>query len=353
MAVATTSKALVTGITGQDGSFLTELLLSKGYEVHGIVRRASTFNTDRLDANYRDPHERGARLYLHYGDLADGTALRRVLQEVMPDEIYNLAAQSHVRVSFEQPEYTADIIATGTLRLLEAVRDLARNSEKAIRIYQAGSSEMFGGAKPPQNESTPFYPRSPYAASKVAAHWYAVNYREAYGLHISNGILFNHESPRRGETFVTRKITRALARLALGLQQKLFLGNLDSRRDWGYAADYVEAMWLMLQQPSPDDYVIATGESYSVREFLDLAAKFAGIDWHRYVEFDPRYLRPSEVDHLMGDATKARHRLGWAPKTTFADLVQRMVRHDMELAQQERTLANAGHSVVVRGSAHE
>jgi GDPmannose 4,6-dehydratase len=282
MSLGTTPKALITGVTGQDGSFLAELLLSKGYEVHGIVRRASTFNTGRLDANYRDPHEPGTRLFLHYGDLADGTALRRVLDEVMPDEIYNLAAQSHVRVSFEQPEYTSDIIATGTLRLLEAVRDFARNSKMAVRIYQAGSSEMFGAAGPRQNESTPFYPRSPYAASKVAAHWYAVNYREAYGLHISNGILFNHESPRRGKTFVTRKITRGLARLALGLQQTLFLGNLDSRRDWGYAADYVEAMWLMLQQPLPDDYyVIATGESHFVREFLDVAADVADVDWRR------------------------------------------------------------------------
>jgi GDPmannose 4,6-dehydratase len=343
---------LVTGVTGQDGSFLTELLLSKGYEVHGIVRRASTFNTERLDANYRDPHEHGARLYLHYGDLSDGTALRRILAHIMPDEIYNLAAQSHVRVSFEQPEYTADIVATGTLRLLEAIRDFAQNSKETVRVYQAGSSEMFGAAKPPQNESTPFYPRSPYAASKVAAHWYALNYREAYGMHISNGILFNHESPRRGETFVTRKITRALARIALGLQRKLFLGNLEARRDWGYAADYVEAMWLMLQQQEPDDYVIATGESHSVREFLDAAAMVAGIDWKRYVEFDRRYSRPTEVDHLLGDSGKARSRLGWAPKVPFHDLVRMMVEHDMELAKQEQTLKNAGHSVVVRGSSH-
>jgi GDPmannose 4,6-dehydratase len=350
--VGTNVKALITGITGQDGSFLTELLLAKGYEVHGIVRRASTFNTERLDANYRDPHEHGAHLYLHYGDLADGTAIRRVLDEVEPDEIYNLAAQSHVRVSFEQPEYTADVVATGTLRLLEAIRDLTRYSKGAVRIYHASSSEMFGAAHPPQTESTPFYPRSPYACSKVAAHWYAVNYREAYGLFISSGILFNHESPRRGETFVTRKITRGLTRIALGLQQKLFLGNLDARRDWGYAGDYVEAMWLMLRQSSPSDYVIATGESHSVREFLDLAAEFAGVEWRHHVELDPRYLRPTEVDHLLGDACKARRELGWAPKTTFPQLVGMMVEHDMELARQEQTLVKAGHSVVVRGSAH-
>ncbi|MEO8368344.1 MAG: GDP-mannose 4,6-dehydratase [Candidatus Solibacter sp.] len=352
MQAGTNGKALITGITGQDGSYLAEFLLARGYEVHGIVRRASTFNTDRLDANYRDPHERGARLYLHYGDLSDGTALRRILDDVMPDEIYNLAAQSHVRVSFEQAEYTADVVATGTLRLLEAVRDLTRYSKRAVRIYQAGSSEMFGAAKPPQNEQTPFYPRSPYAVSKVAAHWYAVNYREAYGLHISNGILFNHESQRRGETFVTRKITRALTRIALGLQQTLFLGNLDARRDWGYAADFVEAMWLMLQQPEADDYVIATGESHSVREFLEMAADFAGVNWKQHVELDPRYLRPTEVDHLMGDAGKARRQLGWSPRTSFPTLVAMMVEHDMELARQEQTLSNAGHSVVVRGSAH-
>src|SRR5439155_4071993 len=278
--------ALITGITGQDGSFLVELLLSKGYEVHGIVRRASTFNTDRLDAVYADPHERETRMYLHYGDLSDGTSLRRILERVQPDEIYNLAAQSHVRVSFDQSEYTADVVATGTLRLLEAVRDSAKYASKCVRIYQAGSSEMFGAAAPPQNESTPFHPRSPYGVSKVAAHWYAVNYREAYGLFISNGILFNHESPRRGETFVTRKITRALTRISLGLQKKLFLGNIDARRDWGYAGDFVEAMWLMLQQPTPGDYVIATGKSYSVREFLDLAAGYCHLDWSKYVDLD-------------------------------------------------------------------
>jgi GDPmannose 4,6-dehydratase len=350
--MGTNPKALITGITGQDGSFLTELLLSKGYQVHGIMRRASTFNTERLDANYRDPHEHGVRLFLHYGDLADGTALRRVLDEVMPDEIYNLAAQSHVRVSFDQPEYTGDIIATGTLRLLDAIQDFTRYSKAAVRVYQAGSSEMFGATRPPQSESSPFYPRSPYAIAKVAAHWYAVNYREAYGLFVCNGVMFNHESSRRGETFVTRKITRALTRIALGLQQTLFLGNLDARRDWGYAADYVEAMWLMLQQPSPDDYVIATGESHSVRDFLDLAAQFAGVDWPSHVQLDPRYLRPTEVDHLQGDASKARRQLAWAPKVTFSELVRTMVEHDMELARQERTLVEAGHKVVIRGSVH-
>ena len=344
--------ALITGITGQDGSFLTELLLSKGYEVHGVVRRASTFNTDRLDGVYADPHEREARMYLHYGDLSDGTGLRRILESVKPDEIYNLAAQSHVRVSFDQSEYTADVVATGTLRLLEAVRDSVKHTTKCVRIYQAGSSEMFGASTPPQNESTPFHPRSPYAVSKVAAHWYGVNYREAYGLFISNGILFNHESPRRGETFVTRKITRALTRIALGLQQKLFLGNLDARRDWGYAGDYVEAMWMMLQRPEPGDYVIATGESHSIRDFLDLAAGYCAVDWRKRVEPDARYLRPSEVDHLLGDASKARLELGWTPKMSFEELVKLMVDSDMELARQELTLAKGGHRVIVRGSAH-
>jgi GDPmannose 4,6-dehydratase len=345
-------KALITGITGQDGSFLAELLLSKGYEVHGIVRRASTFNTDRLDGIYSDPHEIGARLYLHYGDLADGTGLRHILERSKPDEIYNLAAQSHVRVSFDQAEYTADVVATGTLRLLEAIRDSVQDTGKEVRIYQASSSEMFGAAPPPQNETTPFHPRSPYAASKVAAYWYAVNYREAYRLFISNGILFNHESQRRGETFVTRKITRALTRIKLGLQEKLFLGNLDARRDWGFAGDYVEAMWLMLQHSEPSDYVIATGESHSIREFLDLAAAHCGLDWTRHVETDPRYFRPSEVDHLLGDASKARRDFGWAPKVSFEELVKLMVEHDMELARQEQTLTDAGHRVVVRGSAH-
>ncbi len=346
------NRALITGITGQDGSFLTELLLSKGYEVHGIVRRSSTFNTDRLDALYSDPHEHGTRLYLHFGDLADGTSLRRILDRVRPDEVYNLGAQSHVRVSFDQSEYTADVVATGTLRLLEALRDSVQASGKKVRLYQAGSSEMYGASAPPQSERTAFYPRSPYGASKVAAHWYAVNYREAYGLHVSNGILFNHESPRRGETFVTRKITRALTRIKLGLQEKLFLGNLDSKRDWGFAGDYVRAMWLMLQQPEPDDYVISTGEAHSVRDFLDLAGEYCGVNWSKYVDIDRRYYRPTEVDYLLGDSSKARAVLGWEPKVTFAELVRMMVEHDLELARQETTLAGAGHRVVVRGASH-
>jgi GDPmannose 4,6-dehydratase len=338
-------KALITGITGQDGSFLAEFLLAKGYEVHGLIRRASTFNTERLDPIYADPHERGVSMFLHYGDVTDGTGLRRTIERVQPVEIYNLAAQSHVRVSFDQPEYTADVVATGTLRLLEAVRDYIAVTGQQVRIYQAGSSEMYGAAPPPQSEKTPFYPRSPYAASKVAAHWYAVNYREAYRLFISNGILFNHESERRGETFVTRKITRALARIKMGLQEKLFLGNLDSKRDWGYAGDYVEAMWKMLQQPEPGDFVIATGESHSVREFLDAAAECCGLDWHKYVESDPRYFRPTEVDFLLGDSTQARAKLGWSPRVSFRELVRRMVEHDLEQARQQRTLAEAGHAV--------
>jgi GDPmannose 4,6-dehydratase len=345
-------KALISGITGQDGSFLAEFLLAKGYQVHGIVRRASTFNTERLDSIYADPHEQSARLYLHYGDVTDGSGLRHVMEKVQPQEIYNLAAQSHVRVSFDQPEYTGDVVATGTLRLLEAVRDYVQNSGQEIRFYQAGSSEMFGASKPPQSEATPFYPRSPYAVSKVAAHWYAVNYREAYGLFIANGILFNHESERRGETFVTRKITRALGRIKLGLQEKLFLGNLDARRDWGYAADYVEAMWMMLQAPEPGDYVVATGESHSVREFLEAAADRCELDWKNVVETDPRYLRPTEVDYLMGDSSKIRKTLGWKPRVSFEELVHLMVDHDLELARQEQTLAKAGHKVVVRGSSH-
>jgi GDPmannose 4,6-dehydratase len=344
-------KALISGITGQDGSFLAEFLLAKDYEVHGIVRRASTFNTDRLDPIYADPHERGNALFLHYGDVTDGASLRHILDKTQPEEIYNLAAQSHVRVSFEQAQYTGDVVGMGTLRLLEAVRDYAA-AGRQVRFYQAGSSEMFGAAKPPQNESTPFYPRSPYAVSKVAAHWYAVNYREAYGLHISNGILFNHESPRRGETFVTRKITRALTRIKLGLQTTLFLGNLEAKRDWGYAGDYVEAMWLMLQQPSPDDYVIATGESYSVRDFLDLAGSYSGVDWKRCVELDPRYLRPTEVDFLQGDSSKARAALGWKPRVSCRELARMMVEHDLELAKQEKTLAEAGHKIVQRGLSH-
>jgi GDPmannose 4,6-dehydratase len=345
-------KALISGITGQDGSFLAEFLLAKGYEVHGIVRRASTFNTDRLDSIYADPHEQNARLYLHYGDVTDGSGLRHVLETVQPDEIYNLAAQSHVRVSFDQPEYTADVVATGTLRLLEALRDYTSNTGRQARLYQAGSSEMFGATRPPQSEATPFYPRSPYAVSKVAGHWYAVNYREAYGLFICNGILFNHESERRGETFVTRKITRALGRIKLGLQHKLFLGNLESRRDWGYAGDYVEAMWLMLQAPQPDDYVVATGEAHSVGEFLDQAAACCGLDWKKFVETDARYLRPTEVDYLLGDPSKIKQKLGWQPKISFEQLVRLMVDHDLELARQEQTLAKAGHKVILRGTSH-
>jgi GDPmannose 4,6-dehydratase len=343
--------ALILGITGQDGSFLAEFLLAKSYQVHGVVRRASTFNTDRLDSIYADPHEQ-VSLLLHYGDVSDGTGLRHVLEKVQPDEVYNLAAQSHVRVSFDQPEYTADVVATGTLRLLEALRDYALASGKQPRFYQAGSSEMFGASHPPQSEVTPFYPRSPYAVSKVAAHWYAINYREAYNLYICNGILFNHESERRGETFVTRKITRALGRIKLGLQKKLFLGNLDAKRDWGYAGDYVEAMWMMLQAEVPDDYVVATGEAHSVREFLDLAGAHCGLDWTRYVETDPRYFRPTEVDYLLGDASKARRLLGWKPRVSFEELVRLMVEHDLELARQEQTLSKAGHRVVVRGSSH-
>ncbi len=346
-------KALITGITGQDGSFLAEFLLRKGYEVHGVIRRASTFNTERLNPIYADPHERGACLFLHYGDVTDGAGLRRTIEKVNPAEIYHLAAQSHVRVSFDQPEYTADVVATGTLRLLEAVRHQMNATGEAIRVYQAGSSEMYGAAKPPQNETTPFHPRNPYAISKLAAHWYAVNYREAYGLLVSNGILFNHESERRGETFVTRKITRALGRIKMGLQNKLFLGNLDARRDWGYAADYVEAMWLMLQHPEPDDFVIATNEAHSVREFLDEAAERCGLDWHEYVETDPRYFRPTEVNYLQGDATKARETLGWKPRIDFRELVRRMVEHDLELARQEKMLRDAGHISVARGTSEQ
>jgi GDPmannose 4,6-dehydratase len=348
----TMKKALITGITGQDGSFLAEFLLAKRYQVHGIVRRASTFNTDRLDSIYADPHEQDARLYLHYGDVTDGSGLRHVIETVQPDEIYNLAAQSHVRVSFDQPEYTADVVATGTLRLLEAIRDYASNTGRQVRMYQAGSSEMFGAAHPPQSEATPFYPRSPYAVSKVAGHWYAVNYREAYGLFICNGILFNHESERRGETFVTRKITRALGRIKLGLQPKLFLGNLEARRDWGYAGDYVEAMWMMLQAPQPDDYVVATGQAHSVAEFLDQAASCCGLDWKKFVQTDVRYFRPTEVDYLLGDPSKIKQKLGWQPKVGFEQLVRLMVDHDLELARQEQTLAQAGHRVVLRGTSH-
>lgn len=342
-------KALITGITGQDGSYLAEFLLGKGYEVHGIIRRASTFNTDRIDHLYHDPHESGASMFLHYGDLTDGTGLRRILHEVEPDEVYNLGAQSHVKVSFDQPEYTADVVATGTLRLLDAIRDHQNGSDKQVRFYQAGSSEMFGAAAPPQKLDTPFYPRSPYAVAKVAAYWYCVNYREAYGMFIANGILFNHESEQRGETFVTRKITRAVGRIKHGLQEKLYLGNLDSKRDWGYAPDYVEAMWLMLQQDEPGDYLVATGEAYSVRQFVEAAFSHVGLDWQDYVEIDPRYFRPTEVDYLLGEATATREKLGWEPKVGFDELVRRMVAHDLELAAQEKTLRDAGHNIGLRG----
>lgn len=327
--------ALVTGITGQDGSYLAELLLSKGYIVHGIIRRASTFNTGRIDALLRDEHEKDTRIFLHYGDLADATVLRRILEHVCPDEVYHLGAQSHVRVSFDEPEYTADIVALGTLRMLESVRDYAERTARTVKIYQAGSSEMFGAAPPPQDEKTPFHPRSPYAVGKVAAHWFAINYREAYGMFVSNGILFNHESPRRGETFVTRKITRAVGRIKLGLQETLYLGNLDARRDWGFAGDYVESMWRILQQDSPDDFVIATGESRSVKEFLEETFGYAGLDWRKHVKIDPRYYRPSEVDALEGDASKAERILGWRPQVTFKGLAHMMVDADMELARHE------------------
>ena len=342
-------KALITGITGQDGAYLAEFLLGRDYEVHGIIRRASTFNTDRIDHLYQDPHDPNARMFLHYGDLADGTGLRRVINEVQPDEFYNLGAQSHVKVSFDQPEYTADIVYTGTVRLLEALRDYIEVSGKAVRIYQAGSSEMFGASPPPQNEQTPFYPRSPYAASKVAAHWIAVNYREAYRMFVANGILFNHESPLRGETFVSRKITRAAGRIKLGLQEKLYLGNLEARRDWGFAGDYVEAMWLMLQQAEADDYVVATGEIHSVQELLEEAFGGLDLDWRDHVAIDAKYFRPTEVDALQGDAAKAKAKLGWGPKVTFKDLVRMMVDHDLELARQEQTLKSAGHEVALRG----
>ena len=326
-------KALITGITGQDGSYLAELLLKKDYEVHGLIRRASTFNTGRLDHIYADPHTPQNRLHLHYGDLADASALSRLIAKIQPDEIYNLAAQSHVRVSFDCPEYTADIDATGTVRLLEAIREVGIRP----RFYQASSSEMFGKVlEVPQRETTPFYPRSPYGAAKVYSYWITVNYRESYGLFACNGILFNHESPRRGETFVTRKITRAVAHIKAGLQDKLYLGNLDAKRDWGYAPEYVEAMWLMLQQEQPDDYVIATNETHSVREFLEIAFGHAGLDWSKHVELDPRYNRPAEVDLLIGDYAKAKARLGWEPKTRFVDLVRLMVDADVALLQAHR-----------------
>lgn len=321
-------KALVTGITGQDGSYLAELLLSKGYEVHGIIRRSSSFNTERIDHLYMDPHVHGVKLFLHYGDLSDSASLMHFLHDLQPDEVYHLGAQSHVRVSFDVPEYTGNVTGLGTTRLLEAIRETSPKS----RFYQASSSEMYGLVQAvPQREDTPFYPRSPYGAAKVYAYWMTVNYRESYNMHASNGILFNHESPRRGETFVTRKITRALARIKAGLQKDLYLGNLDAKRDWGYAPEYVEAQWMILQQDKGDDFVIATGETHSIREFLDLAFGHVDLDWNDYVKIDPRYYRPAEVDLLIGDAAKAKKILGWQPKTTFAELVRIMVKADQEL----------------------
>jgi len=324
-------KGLITGITGQDGSYLAELLFSKGYDVHGLIRRASTFNTGRIDHLYQDPHQHDTRLFLHHGDLSDSSQLTNLIYNIRPDEIYHLGAQSHVMVSFEMPEYTGDITGLGTTRILEAIR----RSGIPTRFYQASSSEMFGGAPPPQNEATPFRPRSPYAAAKVYAYWLVANYREGYGLHASNGILFNHESPRRGETFVSRKITRAVARIKLGLQDKLYLGNLKAKRDWGYAPEYVEAMWRILQQERPDDYVIATGEPHTVQEFVEEAFGRLDLDWKRYVEIDPRYYRPTEVDSLAGDARKAKNQLGWEPKVRFKELVEIMVDADLKAERQK------------------
>jgi len=319
-------KALITGITGQDGSHLADLLLSKGYEVHGIIRRASTFNTSRIDHLYRDPHEDDARMLLHYGDLTDGSQIARVIRTLEPDEIYNLGAQSHVGVSFHQPEYTGDVDSLGVVRLLEAIRD----AKIDVRFYQAGTSEMFGDSPPPQSETTPFRPRSPYAASKLYAHWMVANYREAYGIFAVNGILFNHEGERRGETFATRKITRGIAHILAGEQDRLYMGNLDAKRDWGYAADYVRAMWMMLQADEPDDYVIGTGESRSVREFCELAFGLVNLDWEPFVVVDPAYFRPTEVEALQADPAKARQKLGWKPETSFTELVELMVIHDLE-----------------------
>jgi GDPmannose 4,6-dehydratase len=338
-------KAIVTGSTGQDGSYLIEFLLTKGYEIHALKRRSSSFNTDRLDHLYKDFHDSDTRFFLHYADLTDGSSLTRLLYDVRPDEVYNLAAQSHVKVSFEIPEYTADVVASGTLRLLEAIRLTGLK----CRFYQASSSEMFGSTPPPQSETTAFHPRSPYACAKLFGHSITVNYRESYGLHASSGILFNHESPRRGETFVTRKITRAIAHIKFGLQNKLYVGNMDARRDWGYAPDYVRAMWMMLQQDAPDDYVIGTGESHSVLEFLELAFAHANLDWHQFVEIDPRYFRPAEADHLLADPSKARRVLGWQPSVTFKDLVRIMVEADladveMKLRGGEATLRAAVNS---------
>jgi GDPmannose 4,6-dehydratase len=334
-----TKRALITGITGQDGSFLAELLLEKGYEVHGLIRRSSSFNTQRIDHLYQDPHRSGTRLFLSFADLNDSSSLNTILRQIQPDEIYNLGAQSHVRVSFEVPEYTAEVTGVGAIRLLEAIQSIGLKP----KFYQASSSEMFGNAPGPQNESTPFLPRSPYACSKVFAYHSTINYREAYGLFACNGILFNHESERRGETFVTRKITRAVTRIKLGLQHRLYLGNLDAKRDWGYAKDYVEAMWLMMQADRADDYVIATGETHSVKEFVEEAFSYLQLDWQQYVEIDPWYYRPTEVDFLQGDASKARRELGWEPKVGFTELVRLMVDHDMVLAKSEKELLRHQH----------
>ncbi|MFH1974693.1 MAG: GDP-mannose 4,6-dehydratase [Pseudomonadota bacterium] len=332
-------KALITGITGQDGSYLAELLLEKGYEIHGLIRRASTFNTDRIDHLYRDFHDPEARIYLHYGDLSVSGQLSDLLHDIKPDEIYHLGAQSHVRVSFDMPEYTGDVTGLGTVRLLEAIR----KTDLKTRFYQASSSEMFGAAPPPQHERTPFEPQSPYAAAKVYAYYIVRNYRAAYKIFAANGILFNHESPRRGETFVTRKITRAATRIKLGLQEKLFLGNLEAKRDWGFAGDYVEAMWLILQQEKPDDYAIATGETHSVREFVQRVFAKLDLDFDKHVAIDPRYFRPTEVDVLLGDASKARKELGWQPKIGFDELIDMMIATDMEIARKEKTLLEAGY----------
>ena len=336
-------RALITGITGQDGSYLTENLLARGYEVHGVIRRSSTFNTKRIDHLYVDPHVESARLFLHYGDLSDGTGLRRIVERVAPQEVYNLGAQSHVRVSFDQPEYTADVTGLGTLRLLESIRDYADRTGDAVRVYQASSSELFGSSPPPQNLQTPLRPRSPYACAKAYAYYQSINYREAYGMFVCNGILFNHESPRRGETFVSRKITRAAARIKFGLQERLYLGNLDARRDFGHARDYVEAMVLMLQQDEARDYVVATGESHSVRELGELAFAHVGLEFDDFVEIDPRYLRPAEVDHLLGDPSETKAALGWEPQTSFKQLIEEMVDADLLDAERERILLDAGH----------
>jgi GDPmannose 4,6-dehydratase len=332
-------KALITGITGQDGSYLTELLLSKGYEVHGVIRRASTFNTSRIDHLYRDPHVNGVKLHLHYGDLADSVQMVKLLYELQPEEIYNLGAQSHVRVSFDIPEYTGDVVGLGSIRILEAIREAGL--VKKCRFYQASSSEMFGKVQQvPQTETTPFWPRSPYGCAKMYAHWLTVNYRESYNLHASSGILFNHESPRRGETFVTRKITLAAARIKLGLQESLHMGNLDAKRDWGYAKEYVEMMWVMLQQEKPEDYVVATNEMHTVKEFIQETFGLLNLDWEKYVKYDTRYERPAEVELLIGNPAKAKRQLGWEPKVKFKELVKIMTEADFELAKREAQIAS-------------